>query len=75
MASIITNPRIGRQILSTAGGILARLGLTAFAAPRTATGVSPDQAFRGVLAGSGGKFTDSLERNADLRLRDNSAWF
>jgi hypothetical protein len=75
MVSILTTPRLRRSALSAAGGILKRLGLGAFGTPFTATGVSPDHAFRGVLAGSGGKFTDSLERNADLRLRDHSAWF
>jgi hypothetical protein len=30
---------------------------------------SLDYAYAGVLAGSGGKFTDSLERDAGLRLR------
>lgn len=58
------NPRLTR-----AANILARLGFGAFAAPMAADEPSLDNAYAGVLAGSGGKFTDSLERDAGQRLR------
>jgi hypothetical protein len=75
MASIIKTRRLGRIALSAGGGIFSRLGFASFAAPRAADELTPDYAFCEVLAGSGGKFTDSLERDADLRLRGSSAAF
>ena len=35
---------------------------------------SLDYAYAEVLAGSGGKFTDSVERDAGLRRRDNAGF-
>jgi hypothetical protein len=72
MSSLSTNPA-GKNLRQTrAGNILAYLGFGAFAAP---TGEpSLDYAYAEVLAGSGGKFTDSLERDAGLRLRGNTAF-
>jgi hypothetical protein len=65
-----TSARFGR-----AGSILARLGFGAFAGPLAAAEVTLDHAYHGSFAGSGGKFTDSLEREADLRVRESSAAF
>ena len=47
---------------TTFGTLLTRLGFGAFAAP--------DRKVSAVVANSGGKFTDSLERELDLRSRD-----
>lgn len=47
---------------STINALLARLGFGAFA--------TPERKVSAVLASSGGKFTDSLERDLDLRSRD-----
>ncbi|MEA2759343.1 MAG: hypothetical protein QOH65_1956 [Methylobacteriaceae bacterium] len=74
MSSLSTN-RAGKNARVTrAGNILARLGFGAFAAPVAADEANLDYAYAGVLAGSGGKFTDSLERDAGLRLRGNTGF-
>jgi len=51
--------------------MLACLGFGAFAAPRATDERSLDYAYAEVLSGSGGKFTDSAERDAGLRSRGN----
>lgn len=67
MSSLSTSRKNAR--LTRAGNILARLGFGAFATPVAADEPNLDYAYAGVLAGSGGKFTDSVERDAGLRLR------
>jgi hypothetical protein len=47
----------------------ARARLAALAAALTLDDVPADRAYARLLAGSGGKFTDALEREADRRLR------
>jgi hypothetical protein len=74
MSSLWTN-RPGKNLrLTRAGHILASLGFGAFAAPIAAEEPNLDYAYAGVLAGSGGKFTDSVERDAGLRLRGNTGF-
>jgi len=69
--SSLSNRAVKNARLARTGNILARLGFGAFAAPMAADEPSLDYAYAGVLAGSGGKFTDSVERDAGLRLRGN----
>jgi len=71
MSSLWTN-RAGKNFrLTRAGNMLACLGFGAFAAPRATDERSLDYAYAEVLSGSGGKFTDSVERDAGLRSRGN----
>ena len=72
MASMITSLRTGRAALL---GILTRLGLAWPGAALVPARVHSEHALRGVLASSGGKFTDSLEREAHLRSCDDWAAF
>jgi hypothetical protein len=74
MSSLWTNQAGKNLRLTRAGHILASLGFGAFAAPMPAEEANLDHAYAGVLAGSGGKFTDSMERDADLRLRGNTGF-
>jgi hypothetical protein len=60
---------------SMSSGILARLGFGAFAAPFPAGELASPGSYGALLARSAGKFTDSLERDADLRLRGDSPGF
>ena len=60
---------------SMSSRILARLGFGAFAAPFAADELASPGSYAVLLARSGGKFTDSLERDADLRLRGDSGAF
>jgi hypothetical protein len=64
-----------RTPLSRSSGILARLGFGAFAGSFAADELASAGTYSVLLAGSGGKFTDSLERDADLRLRGDSGAF
>jgi len=68
---------ISRRHASARSGrsILARLGFGAFAGPLAAAEATLDHRYYGSIAGTGGKFTDSLEREADLRVRESSAAF
>jgi hypothetical protein len=76
MISTVTTSGIAqRMALSIAGGILKRLGFGAFAGPFTADELAPERTYGAFFAGSGRKFTDSLERDADLRLRADSGGF
>jgi len=61
--------RGGRIIADNGAGLVAGFG--AFAAPRATDERSLDYAYAEVLSGSGGKFTDSAERDAGLRSRGN----
>jgi hypothetical protein len=72
MSSLSTNLAGKNLRLTRPGNILAYLGFGAFDAPTAEP--SLDHAYAEVLAGSGGKFTDSLERDAGLRLRGNTAF-
>jgi hypothetical protein len=47
----------------------ARARVAALATALTLDDVPADRAYARLLAGSGGKFTDALEREADRRLR------
>jgi hypothetical protein len=71
MSSLWTN-RDGKNFrLTRASNMLTCLGFGAFAAPTATDEASLDYAYAEVLAGSGGKFTDSVERDAGLRRREN----
>ena len=74
MATLSTNRTGKNPRLTRAGNILARLGFGAFAAPISADEPSLDYAYAGILAGSGGRFTDSLERDAALRAHGDAGW-
>jgi hypothetical protein len=74
MSSLWTNLAGKNLRVTRASHILASLGFGAFAAPMPPEEPNLDYAYAGVLAGSGGKFTDSVERNADLRLRGNTGF-
>jgi|tagenome__1003787_1003787.scaffolds.fasta_scaffold20585389_1 hypothetical protein len=71
----ITSQIAHRTGRSTPSGILARLGFGAFAGSFAADELASADGYGALLARSGGKFTDSLERDADLRLRGNSGGF
>jgi hypothetical protein len=63
MTSKLFHPATERTARPTTfNALLMRLGFGAFAAP--------DRKLSAVLASSGGKFTDSLERDLESRPRD-----
>jgi hypothetical protein len=77
MSSACTHPTLVAPALaapalrasSTSLLALARARLAALATALTLDDVPADRAYARLLAGSGGKFTDALEREADRRLR------
>jgi hypothetical protein len=74
MSLLWTKPAGKELRLTRASNILAYLGFGAVAARRAADEPNLDHAYAEVLACSGGKFTDAVERDADLRLRGNTGF-